>query len=238
MKIRNNRERFVFVFVTTALSLLGSLVLTSFLSPTGLSPQALLPSVTVPLVVAPLASNWGARKMQHVYELNAELKRVLEHDALSGLLNRCAFFDLFLPDVEPGSGALLLVEIDGFKSINEGYGHEAGDQVIALTARALKVQTAAGGIAARMGNAEFAVFVPADNGRDPLRVAEQIRERVAQMTLPADHASLTFTVSIGIEKRESGDDIDSTLRRADQALSDAKLAGSNLVRQYQYLALV
>ncbi|MBO9399913.1 GGDEF domain-containing protein [Shimia sp. R9_3] len=238
VNIKNSRDRWILVFVVTVTSLIGSLALTSVLSPTGLSPQALLPSVTVPLIVAPLASHWAAKKMWRVYELNRELARILAHDSLSGLLNRAAFFDLFASDTALGRGAILLVDIDSFKAINQNHGHKIGDQVIAMVAQVLKVQTAAGGYAARVGSAQFAVFLPDDRGRAPLDFAERIRSAVEQEALPADQGSVSCTVSIGVEYREGDEDIDSAMRRADQGLSAAQDAGHNRVRQYQYLALV
>ncbi|MDA5556585.1 GGDEF domain-containing protein [Shimia sp. MMG029] len=238
VKIRNSRERLVFVLVITVTSLVGSLILTSILSPTGLSPQALLPSIFVPLFVAPLASSWGAQKILHVHELNQELARILAHDELTGLFNRRSFLEMFTSDTPPGNGAVLLMQIDRFKDINDTYGFLMGDRILVMVARALKRLTVHGGCAARLGNAEFAIFLPLEDGRAVLRKAEEIRTAVEQQSLPVDQGALSCTLSIGFELRNADEAIDAVMRRANQALSDAKKTGRNRVRQYQQLALV
>lgn len=238
MKIRNTRERAIFAGVITILSLLGSLTVTSMLSPTGLSPQALVPSIGVPLCVAPVASFWAARKLQRVYELNQELARIIAHDDLTGLLKRHAFLERFASEEAPGNGAVLVLQIDGFRHLNDTHGFAVGDQLLVMVARVLKQQTAQGGCAARLGNTEFALFLPISQERVVMRMAEEIRRLVAQKTLRADQGALGCTLSVGFEMRTADEPIEAVLRRADQALADAKRTGRNRVRQYQHLALV
>lgn len=238
MKIRNNRERAIFAFVITLLSLAGSLTITSILSPTGLSPQALFPAIGVPLCVAPLASYWAALKLQRVYELNVELARCIAHDDLTGLLKRHRFLEMFASEEAPGNGAVLVAQIDGFRHLNETHGFGVGDQLLVMVARILKQHVAQGGCAARLGNAEFALFLPIELEQVMMRKAEQIRKQVAQQTLRADQGALGCTLTIGFEMRDADEQIDAVLRRADQALAYAKTAGRNQARQYQELAMV
>lgn len=237
VKIRNSRDRWVFVGVVTGLSLLGSLVLTWVLSPVGLRNPALLPAIGVPLLVAPMASSWSAQKMLRLYQLRLELERVLNHDSLTGLLNRKAYFDLFEPDNGLGRGGIFLVCVDGFKDLNRSYGHKIADHVIAMVARVLKAHAAAGGYVARIGNARFVLFLPNEARGDQITWAERIRSEVEQARLPADLGGLSCTVSIGVEFREADENIDATMRRADHALEDAQAGGGNHVRQFQFIPL-
>ncbi|HEY0352997.1 MAG TPA: PleD family two-component system response regulator [Enterovirga sp.] len=158
-------------------------------------------------------------------------------DGLTGLHNR-RYFDahfgvLFNDAVRRGAPlAVLLLDIDKFKSVNDSHGHDAGDEVLREFAKRIKALTRGVDLVARFGGEEIVVIVP-DAALDEARfVAERIRERIGSVPFPLVQKgrSLTVTVSIGVAARELGDTApDLILKRADLALYRAKEEGRNRV---------
>lgn len=164
----------------------------------------------------------------------AEMTARSETDKLSGLLNRRGFEDradaLLATAQRSGKrGAMLVADIDHFKSINDGYGHEAGDRVIAAFARLLADTTDAGAVVGRLGGEEFAVFIAdADLATTRLR-AEAIRFDFATLSIAELDAGRRVTASLGLAALRPGDTLSDLLRRADAALYEAKKSGRDRV---------
>jgi MerR family transcriptional regulator, light-induced transcriptional regulator len=146
-------------------------------------------------------------------------------DPLTGLPNRRAFEDR-VAEPRPGSEpvALLMVDVDSFKAINDSRGHEAGDRVLARVAKALTDTAREGDFIARFGGDEFAALLPATGIADAHRLAERLRQAV-EASDPED----PVTVSIGVTTIE-GDDLRRALLQADSALYEAKNSGRNATR--------
>jgi len=158
-------------------------------------------------------------------------------DALTGLHNR-RYLDNHLGAVfsEPGTRraalAALILDIDHFKRINDGYGHEAGDEVLRGFAERVRQHTRPVDIVARYGGEEVVVILPESGLAEAQAIAERIRERVEAVPFPVQRAtrSIGVTVSIGVAVRHADDtDPGDMLRRADLALYRAKAAGRNRV---------
>lgn len=164
----------------------------------------------------------------------AEFDRRAKRDPLTGLSNRGAFDELFS---EVGGrapiGALLLVDLDGFKSINDAYGHAVGDLCLQRSAARLAEICRDALLVARLGGDEFAVLIarPADKG-----VVAMLGRRIgAALGCPIEHGGcrLRIGASVGIAYGETGSGIDAKAElfaRADAALYAAKVAGRNTVR--------
>jgi diguanylate cyclase (GGDEF)-like protein/PAS domain S-box-containing protein len=159
------------------------------------------------------------------------LEHLATHDPLTGLPNR-----LFLRDRLPellqraaasGSGlALLFLDLDQFKSINDTRGHAAGDELLRETARRLRASIAASDIVVRMGGDEFVLLVgdPGDH-QNVAGVAQRVLEAMRQPLKIEDHA-FAMSVSIGVSVYpEHGVDVETLLKHADIALYEAKSAG-------------
>lgn len=169
----------------------------------------------------------GAAALDMFAELRAEARR----DPLSGLLNR-AGFEAIARRLLAGTRsrernvALLIADLDDFKTINDTFGHGAGDRVIAAVGRVLREQRAAR-CAGRIGGEEFALLFT-DMGASELKiladglVAAITRLRVAE--LPADYR---ITISAGLHVRRGADNLENLLAQADKALYAAKRAGKN-----------
>lgn len=166
----------------------------------------------------------------------AELAHLAHHDTLTGLFNRRRFqeeLDSCLAHVRRygTQGALLFIDVDGLKTINDTFGHQAGDAVLRDLAALLQAQLRQVDIIARLGGDEFAVLLSAPETQDALAVAERLIQAVRQhATVVAGH-HLHSTISIGVAMMpQHGSTSDEVLEHADLALYQAKTAGRNQIR--------
>ena len=150
-------------------------------------------------------------------------------DYLTGLLNRRGFetaMQQALDKAGERTPALLVADIDNFKRINDTFGHKAGDEAIAAVGRALS-RHGIGGVAARIGGEEFALFYTDSNIGALQEHAEAIRVAMRELAiagLPPDHR---LTLSIGLHERGAGETLSDMLVEADRALYRAKAAGKD-----------
>lgn len=164
---------------------------------------------------------------------NRELDRIAHQDGLTGLQNRLSANERlrleFLRLKRTGNAyGVLMIDLDHFKSINDTYGHEAGDHVLQQLAGVLTESLRATDFVARFGGEEFLVIMPNTNAEGSLSSAEKLRKAVAEQVFPAVG---TVTLSIGVTIAEVTDaNEDDAIRRADAALYRAKEAGRNTVR--------
>ncbi len=165
--------------------------------------------------------------------LEAELAHQALHDALTGLPNRVLFRDRVahaLGRAARGPGArpdvaVLFVDLDDFKAVNDGLGHAAGDRLVAQVARRLLGATRGSDTVARLGGDEFAVLLEglADPGEAlPVvaRIADVLRHPVA-----VGGREVAVSASVGLAHAAAGDDADAVIRHADVAMYEAKAAG-------------
>lgn len=186
---------------------------------------------------------WLRRRTQRMLargsELEAANQRLFEqatHDALTGLHNRYAFNEHFQRLSRHGQResqpyAVLVVDVDHFKQVNDTWGHEAGDQVLRRVAEAIGLSVRRPlDMAARLGGEEFAILLEDVQAEDAWALAELLRLRLADMRLP--HPSgRHVSVSIGVASNgaEHSTALKDLLERADRALYEAKGAGRNRV---------
>jgi diguanylate cyclase (GGDEF)-like protein len=161
----------------------------------------------------------------------ARLERMARVDALTGALNRHGL-DLVLDDL-PAQGRLLSIvmcDIDRFKQVNDRLGHEAGDQVLRRVAVVLASVLRGGDSVVRYGGEEFLLVLPDIDLAKAERVADRARNAVAEQPITAGGQTVTVTLSAGVAERRGAEARDQLLRRADQALYEAKESGRNQVR--------
>lgn len=162
---------------------------------------------------------------------NTELERLVIRDALTGLYNRRRFDEKLREDFQlfqrgGRAFALLVIDVDHFKNVNDTHGHPAGDAVLQHLAAVIADSVRATDFVARYGGEEFVVLLPApQQDSEALIVAEKLREAVATATFPAVGR---VTISLGLS-RAAPDDTEGAdvLRRADQGLYLAKQQGRN-----------
>ncbi len=167
---------------------------------------------------------------------NARLETLASTDPLTGLLNHRAFharLDEEIARAERGGRplALLLVDLDDFRTINNTHGHQAGDRALAAIAAALRGSLRAGDSAGRLGGDEFAALLPEADLSEALAVAERARAAVAGIALPAGDATIRTTTSLGVAALpRHARTRDALIAVADQAAYAAKDAGKDCVR--------
>ncbi|GIX37286.1 MAG: hypothetical protein KatS3mg127_0525 [Silanimonas sp.] len=182
--------------------------------------------------LAPVATALGFVLMV-ASRLQAELAEAADTDPLTGLANRRRVEALARPWVEDPEGALsaLMIDVDHFKRVNDQYGHDAGDEALVWLGSHLRVQARASDLVGRLGGEEFVILLPGTRLAEALGLAERLRATVA--ATPADLGGgieWPLTISIGVAERLPGDtEVRSLLRRADDAMYEAKRSGRNRV---------
>jgi diguanylate cyclase (GGDEF)-like protein len=163
-------------------------------------------------------------------ELEARV-RSADLDALTGLETRRALEDLDAPAVAPGGGPLsaILVDLDHFKSVNDTFGHPAGDQVLKLAAAALQSSLRSGDLAIRWGGEEFLAVLPAAELPAACVVAKRILECVREQEVQAITPGRGLSASLGVAAARPGENLRQLVERADRALYRAKNAGRGRV---------
>ena len=149
------------------------------------------------------------------------------HDPLTGLANRTLLHDRLKAASAAGEPLLVLsVDIDGFKPVNDSYGHAAGDAVLLELARRIQACCRAGDTAARTGGDEFTLLLPGSGGGVAAGMARRIMKAVAAPVHVAG-AELHMTASVGVAPGSGAEKIEDLLEWADQAMYAAKHAGRN-----------
>ncbi|WP_157944634.1 GGDEF domain-containing protein [Mangrovicella endophytica] len=162
----------------------------------------------------------------------ATYRDAAEHDPMTGLLNRRGF-ERASPDAargRPSSGAVISCDIDHFKSINDGYGHGAGDNVIVAFAQMLRSHLPQHALAARFGGEEFVAYLPGHSAHTASLVAEGLRRAFNARDWSDCGIQRSITASFGIASPQPGDhSLHDAIARADTSLYAAKAAGRNRV---------
>ena len=163
------------------------------------------------------------------------LEAVALSDKLTGLANRQALDIVLQRDMaehrRTGMGvAILLLDLDHFKNVNDRYGHLAGDAVLKFVAEAIRSQLRDSDMVGRWGGEEFLVILKRTDLNSAMLVAEKIRQHLATATASYAAHQIGLSCSIGVAIMREGDTADALLSRADRGLYAAKQAGRNLVR--------
>jgi diguanylate cyclase (GGDEF)-like protein len=181
-------------------------------------------------------TRWRERELDSAQlgEMQSDLLRMAEEDPLTGLPNRRTLTRALEHQLALGGrGALLLLDLDNFKDINDLRGHPAGDRVMAMLANMLRERLRDGQVLGRLGGDEFAVVLPGADEREAVDVADRLRTAIAAVPLVGGTGSTRTTVSAGVAKFDSGESWQAVLANADLALYASKAAGRNRVTVYE-----
>lgn len=175
-------------------------------------------------------------RTQELQAANAELQRQANTDPLTQLLNRRGFdtqshlaWALARRSGRPLS--VISLDIDFFKSVNDRFGHDVGDNVLATLATALRQRTRQADVVARIGGEEFVLLLPDTDARAAQLLAQELLENIARTHIPSVGY---ITVSAGVSSlhnEDNADDLHDMLKRSDDALYAAKRAGRNCVHR-------
>jgi len=166
--------------------------------------------------------------------LYEELERQAGVDSLTGINNRRTITDMATRVIAAAHRhghtlAVLLLDADHFKRINDVHGHEVGDEALQLISATVQCELRTEDLFGRLGGEEFVVVLPAADETAARSNAERLRANIEQAELRAAHGTVPLCVSIGIAVIRAGDDFAALLRRADQAMYEAKRSGRNRV---------
>lgn len=173
--------------------------------------------------------------------VEAEQRAIASRDPLTGVLNRRAFLErgrALLDEArrERRDCALLIVDLDHFKSVNDRFGHGVGDDVLRIFCRLAQAALPAGAVLARLGGEEFACLFRADAAASE-EVAERLRDTVATYRFESEHEAFAATVSIGLAgTSDFGHILDALIAAADVGLYRAKNEGRNRVDALRFEA--
>ncbi|HLE77030.1 MAG TPA: sensor domain-containing diguanylate cyclase [bacterium] len=168
--------------------------------------------------------------------LHAEMREQALRDGLTGLYDHAAFQQRLHEEVTRAQRygrtlAVVMIDMDGFKQVNDQFGHPVGDQVLRMFAETLRTGIRTEDAAARYGGEEFAVIMPETGAPGAARAAMRIRDRFAQQPIEVDGVPVTVTVSFGVAAMpEHGAMGPVLVKAADDALYEAKRAGKDRVR--------
>jgi len=238
-------ERQSRMLTATAFLMLGSVMLfKASTDPARYDPRVEGIHMLFALIV--MATVWSVSKMfarvrERLQQQRSELSKALERiqllatrDELTGLVNRRAASQRMREELElkqrrsqpeQPAFAVVLMDIDHFKRVNDTFGHAAGDEVLRRFASVAESQVRAGELLSRWGGEEFLMVLPGSSDHAAHMVAERLRERLAREHFGDLAADLNITFSAGVACCREGDDLDDTVARADRALYEAKGSG-------------
>ena len=155
-------------------------------------------------------------------------------DPLTGAFNRRHLFELLISEsqrVLRGGEvfSLLMIDLDFFKKVNDGFGHLAGDAVLCEFVARSRAAVRKTDVVCRFGGEEFVVFMPAMRGAGAAQLGERLRHAIEATPVVFDGAVITVTVSVGVASYRAGESLEELLSRADHRLYMAKEEGRNRV---------
>lgn len=171
----------------------------------------------------------------HYFQLRGHTrlyKSLSATDALTGVANRMGVTQaakLLFDKAQPDSICLIFIDIDHFKRINDTRGHDSGDRILIEVADALRQCLRKSDLVGRWGGEEFLVVYSYMDQANGIRLAENIRREVAQRLFDHENSPLKVTLSLGCAFVKEGEHFEAAVKRADQALYQAKNAGRNCV---------
>ncbi|MHA6492882.1 GGDEF domain-containing protein [Pseudomonas borbori] len=162
------------------------------------------------------------------------LKTLATTDSLTGLFNRryaieVANYEILRRTRTPGPLALLIADLDHFKTVNDLHGHEGGDQVLKTVAQVLRKCVRSQDTVARWGGEEFLILLPDSNLQQAQEVAQRIRADVQALALQINGVPVQVGLTLGVSLHRDGERLEECLDRADRALYAGKNSGRNRV---------
>ena len=169
-----------------------------------------------------------ARAHLDLYRTKAAVEALSRTDPLTGLLNRRALFDP-VDGTRAEVMALVIADIDRFKTVNDTHGHLAGDEVIKMVGQTMQAELGEFGRIGRIGGEEFALVSASSATETLIARLWDFRDRIASTPIVIGSVGVKVTISAGVASRRDGESFDNLFAEADRALYLAKAAGRNRV---------
>jgi len=230
--------------VTGAITLIStvlSVIFTNMIMETfsaGINVQGLAVSILMPLALGGPMTWFLVLKHEQLRHANDQLEHLASTDWLTACLNRGAFTGtvsryLDRQTLQDQGGALLIVDADDFKSVNDRFGHDVGDQALQLIALTIRKAVRGTDLVGRLGGEEFGVFLPEVDVATADQVAERIRHSISALVFAPDGTHCPLSVSIGGATYAAGAPFAELYRLADRHLYEAKHKGRDCVAMMQ-----
>ncbi|WP_353684586.1 GGDEF domain-containing protein [Thermodesulfovibrio sp. 3907-1M] len=189
----------------------------------------------ITLAVNLLIAKIMRRKMEKIIHTSLEkFENQLYFDELTSVYNRTAGMNRLMEEMARAKRhsqhlSIAMLDIDNFKSINDTYGHLAGDKVLNHIALQIKNFLRTGDVVSRYGGEEFLIILPETDEIKAFMAMERVRENIAKKAVKIGNEKIFITVSIGIAEIETNDTLTEAIQRADMALLQAKRTGKNRI---------
>lgn len=172
------------------------------------------------------------KSLKKMHKVQSDLEFFLKIDPLTGLFNRRGYH-ASLSKIGDKHGVMLMCDIDYFKSINDTYGHEAGDYVIQEVAQCIQENIRKDDIGIRWGGEEFLIFLSETNMNNGYLVAEKLRKSIESLNINYTEAiTIKATISIGIALINNETTIEQAIKNADNAMYISKSGGRNKTSKF------
>jgi len=170
-------------------------------------------------------------------KLFEKMQRQATQDGLTGFVNHKTFYEMLEKELGRlrrygGNLSLVMIDIDNLKSVNDNYGHRAGDCVIKQISRIIKQSVRQIDIAARYGGDEFSVILPNTQLDDAVVVAERMVEAVSRTSVNWDQHEIDLSISVGLGQYDANSSPEDITSHSDEALYSAKQAGKNTFKVF------
>ena len=224
----------------TSLTVVGFLTINQHLEQP-YSPSAMATGVLAMLYLGVSFHAYVDRSMSYfkrMRDYNNQLQDMASHDPLTRVLNAGAYYracdqQIHVSQRANQSFAVLFIDLDHFKSINDTYGHAVGDDVLRAVAQTLQSAVRRSDIVGRIGGEEFSVFLPNTHVQGAQQLAETLRMAIESIHIEVDGVRLKITASIGVAvKRFDQETMQAIQQHADQAMYEAKRGGRNRVSTF------
>lgn len=180
-------------------------------------------------------SNRSLSYFKRMRAFNGQLQTMASHDPLTGVMNARAYYEACEQQIQLAQRSghdfgVLFIDLDHFKSINDRYGHAAGDEVLRVVSSTIQQSIRSSDLLGRIGGEEFSVFLPNTDEAGVLRVAEVIRSSIEACRPNVENTHLDITASIGVAMKRFGhQSMQAIQSQADEAMYVAKREGRNRV---------
>lgn len=196
-------------------------------------------SILAPLIIAPIASWYIIKLLISTYHLEAKMRKMATYDTLTNVMSRRSFLTnaqavYALVQRNNSSIAILYIDIDSFKKVNDTYGHSTGDEVLKNFGNILMEHKRESDLVGRLGGEEFTFLLPETNMKGAVKFADRLRDIVNNSVIIFDGATLSYSVSIGISVCNNDNEVtfDELVKQSDKALYVAKKSGKDCTILY------
>ena len=202
--------------------------------------SGIIVSIVAPMIIAPSISWYTMGLLIKLHNLEVKMRDLATYDGLTRVMSRKAFLTTSeslhqLIKREQSSLAMLYLDIDDFKKVNDTYGHSIGDEVLKSFGSILDKNKRESDIVGRLGGEEFAFILPKTNAEGAIQFADNLRNTVNNQCLKYDDVTIKYAVSIGVSVFNNNNQVslDELTKQSDEALYLAKNSGKNCTVIYE-----